>query len=84
MLTLGDFVKLANEGVPLNTPIQPVWACGPPGDMEPGVEVHEGLKHNATDQTVEMGVSLFYLENGPYPEQGTAAYLKIDYPEDDE
>jgi hypothetical protein len=61
MLTLADFVNLAKEGVPLNTPIQPVWAWGPPPDSEPAVAIHD-IRMSKDGREIELGVRLVPLD----------------------
>jgi hypothetical protein len=63
MLTVGD-IRKAIDGLPDSAPVNPIWASGPPGDSEPGVEIH-GCVLDATnphDQGLGILVGLFHLD----------------------
>jgi hypothetical protein len=83
MLTLADFAKLIADGAPLDTPIQPVWALGPPNDDEPAVGIDK-IALAKDGKSVELGVYLSYLnEDFEGDDQTTPVYLNPDDPRRD-
>lgn len=62
-LTVGG-IRKAIAGLPDSTPIQPVWAAGPPGDHDPAVGIDFFHVANGEDgDYLGVGVSLHYLDD---------------------